>query len=128
MSIGIKQVTLPAKEGLRTEATRINIGETYSDTLPNAPADTDGHTSVSATREMFKYRYADRSTRDGTIPTMEELKQACVAELNSTAEGKLKMECDLQKFLRSKSYEWLWTPPYCPWLQPIETFWAGGKN
>ena len=128
LRIGIKHVTLPAKEGLRTEEKVIDLSETYSGTLPNAPADTDGHTSVTATRETFKYRYADRSTRDGAIPTMEELKQVCVTELNSTPEGKLKMECDLQKFLRGNGHEWLWTPAYCPWLQPIETFWAGGKN
>ena len=70
LRIGIKHVTLPAKEGLRTEEKVIDLSETYSGTLPNAPADTDGHTSVTATRETFKYRYADRSTRDGAIPTM----------------------------------------------------------
>ena len=44
------------------------------------------------------------------------------------ARGREKLECNLQKFLRSIGAEWLWTPAYCPWLQPIETFWAGGKN
>ena len=27
-----------------------------------------------------------------------------------------------------KGHDVLWTPPYCPDLQPIETFWAIGKN
>jgi hypothetical protein len=59
---------------------------------------------------------------------MEELKEVCIAELQSTPQGREKLECNLQKFLRSIGAEWLWTPAYCPWLQPIETFWAGGKN
>jgi hypothetical protein len=128
LKTGITHVTLPAKPGVRNAAQRIELGEKFSDELPNAPADTAGHTSVDQTRETFKYKYAERSTRDGRIPTMEELKEVCIAELQSTPQGREKLECNLQKFLRSIGAEWLWTPAYCPWLQPIETFWAGGKN
>eukprot|EP00957_Ditylum_brightwellii_P186274 14181061-Ditylum_brightwellii.AAC.1 len=31
-------------------------------------------------------------------------------------------------YLKDRSHEILWTPPYCPSLQPIETYWACGKN
>jgi hypothetical protein len=34
----------------------------------------------------------------------------------------------VERLLQSKGYEVLWTPPYCPDLQPIELFWVAGKN
>ena len=30
--------------------------------------------------------------------------------------------------MESLGHEIVWTPPYCPKLQPIELFWAAGKN
>ena len=30
--------------------------------------------------------------------------------------------------MNEEGYKILWTPPYCPKLQPIEMFWAAGKN
>ena len=30
--------------------------------------------------------------------------------------------------MKQEGYEILWTPPYCPPLQPIEEFWGAGKN
>jgi len=74
----------------------------------------------------FKYKCAERATRDGKIPTTEELKGACVKEMNDNHQDLL--QCDVQKILKAAGHTWLWTPPYCPWLQPIETFWAHGKN
>ena len=50
----------------------------------------------------------------------------CIARRNENHSDKL--QCDVQKLLKANSHTWLWTPPYCPWLQPIETFWAHGKN
>jgi hypothetical protein len=38
------------------------------------------------------------------------------------------LECKIEKFLKDRGHEILWTPPYCPDLQPIELFWAAGKN
>ena len=51
------------------------------------------------------------------IPTMPELKEIIIAHLNSTEEGQKKLECNLQKFLREKGHQWLWTPAYCPWVR-----------
>ena len=30
--------------------------------------------------------------------------------------------------MKKEGFEILWTPPYCPPLQPIEEFWGSGKN
>ena len=38
------------------------------------------------------------------------------------------LECKVETFLAREVYDVLWTPPYCPELQPIELFWASGKN
>ena len=124
--------------------------------LKSIPADVDGHTSVNTDPETWKYRYAQNATRGGLIPTMPELKEVIIDHLSSTEDGQKKLECNLQKFLREKGHQWLWTPAYCPWvrtasqpdyraaitadllltacvmppeqLQPIETYWATGKN
>jgi hypothetical protein len=38
------------------------------------------------------------------------------------------LECQVEKELKDHGHRVLWTPPYCPELQPIELFWAAGKN
>lgn len=38
------------------------------------------------------------------------------------------LECKVEAYLKSRGHEVLWTPPYCAKLQPIELFWAAGKN
>ena len=38
------------------------------------------------------------------------------------------LECKIEKYLQDRGHKVLWTPPYCPDMQPIETFWAFGKN
>jgi len=38
------------------------------------------------------------------------------------------LECKVEKTLNEHGHKVLWTPPYCPELQPIELFWAAGKN
>ena len=96
------------------------------ETRPNAPADTGGFTSAEENRGGNVYKYAARATRDGKIPTIEKLKGVCVKELNEN--HKEKLQCDVQKKLKAMGHSWIWAPAYCPWLQPIETFWAGEKN
>ena len=39
------------------------------------------------------------------------------------------LDYKVKAFLRDNGgHKILWTPPYCPELQPIELFWAAGKN
>ena len=38
------------------------------------------------------------------------------------------LQCKVEQKLRSFGHKVLWTPPYCPELQPIELFWAARKN
>ena len=38
------------------------------------------------------------------------------------------LECLVERCLKNEGYDVLWTPPYTPDLQPIETYWAIGKN
>ena len=117
VKIGVKNVTLPANAARATEV-RIDLSETFDSSLPNAPDDKDGHTSKESERETTKFKYAERATSDGLIPTIPDLKDACVAELNKSTHRHL-LQCDVQKFLHGKGHRWLWTPPYCPWLQPV---------
>jgi transposase len=64
--------------------------------------------------------------RDPRIANGEELK---VAFVNYLRDNKPEMlDCKVEKFLHDKGFKVIWTPPYCPGLQPIELFWAAGKN
>lgn len=38
------------------------------------------------------------------------------------------LECKVEKRLKEEAFDVLWSPPYTPDLQPIEVFWAVGKN
>jgi transposase len=60
------------------------------------------------------------------IANGEELKVAFVSYLRDNKPEML--ECKVEKFLHDKGFKVIWTPPYCPDLQPIELFWAAGKN
>ena len=56
----------------------------------------------------------------------DELKRAYVKWLKANKPEKL--ACKVERLLEQRGHKILWTPPYCPKLQPIEVFWAGGKN
>ncbi len=79
------------------------------------------------------------------VPTIAELKTGFIEALQSDTTLRQHLECKLEAFITAenkkinphlvpKSDSWaggswmLWTPPYSPTLQPIEEFWAAGKN
>ena len=126
VKIGVNKVTLPVKVGLRDTPLDIDLSERINLTEAYAPAVTSSLSATDESASFFKYKCAERATRDGKIPTTEELKGACVKEMNDNHQDLL--QCDVQKILKAAGHTSLWTPPYCPWLQPIETFWAHGKN
>ena len=59
------------------------------------------------------------------IGTLDELKMAFITYLKE--EKPELLECKVEKYLEGRGHSVLWTPPYCPELQPIELFWAAGK-
>jgi hypothetical protein len=60
------------------------------------------------------------------VANATELKVAFVSYLQDNRPDLL--ECQVEKRLKQGGHKVLWTPPYCPELQPIELFWAAGKN
>jgi ribosomal protein S19E (S16A) len=60
------------------------------------------------------------------VANAEELKIAFVTYL-SEKKPELR-ECQVERVLCDRGHRVLWTPPYCPELQPIGLFWAAGKN
>jgi transposase len=60
------------------------------------------------------------------VATVDELRTSYMLWLKQNKPEKL--ECKVERLLRDSGHEILWTPPYCPDLQPIELFWAAGKN
>jgi hypothetical protein len=60
------------------------------------------------------------------VPNVAELRLGIVKWFQDNRPDLL--ECQVEKYLKGRGHEVLWTPPYCPDLQPIELFWAAGKN
>ena len=60
------------------------------------------------------------------VPTVKELQIGFAKWLYQNKPEALK--CKVETLFKEKGFEILWTPPYCPDLQPIETFWGIGKN
>ena len=60
------------------------------------------------------------------IPTKRELQVAIIEYMKDNLPHLL--ECKVEQLMAEKGHHTLWTPPYCPQLQPIELFWAAGKN
>jgi hypothetical protein len=73
--------------------------------------------------EMFRQRAC--SSRP-FVPSISELKEGLVEYFQEKNPGML--ECKFEKYMRELGHMILWTPPYTPALQPIELFWAAGKN
>jgi hypothetical protein len=60
------------------------------------------------------------------VANATELKVTFVSYLQDNRPDLL--ECQVEKRLKQGGHKVLWTPPYCPELQPIELFWAVGKS
>ena len=57
---------------------------------------------------------------------MEELKNAALTYFRTHHPDVL--DSRVEKYFREKEWEIIWTPPYCPKLQPIELVWGVGKQ
>lgn len=62
------------------------------------------------------------------VPTLEEMKAGFLGALRGHPEKCKLLQCKIESVLAERGHQWLWTPPYSPKLQPIELFWAAGKN
>ena len=78
---------------------------------------------VEFEKEAFQQRAAKNRP---FIPNLDELKLGFAQWLRDNKPEAL--ECKVERLLRQSGHEVLWTPPYCPDLQPIELFWAAGKR
>jgi hypothetical protein len=59
-------------------------------------------------------------------PNVSELRMGIVKYFQEHRPGLL--ECKVEKCLHDHGHDVLWTPSHCPDLQPIELWWAAGKN
>ena len=60
------------------------------------------------------------------VPNVSELRLGMIKYFQENKPELL--ECKVERSLHDRGHEVLWTPPYCPDLQPIELFWAAGRN
>jgi len=60
------------------------------------------------------------SSKKPRVASLEELKVGFVTYLKGNKPELL--ECKIEKYLNDRGHKILWTPPYCPELQPIELF------
>ena len=102
----LTQLTLPKKKGVRANPRTVAIGQ-----------------------DMLQKATKNRPD----VPTLDEMKEAWLSQMAAHPTLKAKLECKLENFLKTEGIVdetggFLWTPPYTPSLQPIEEFWAAGKN
>jgi hypothetical protein len=83
----------------------------------------DEYCRVAFNVNKFKQR---SSASKPFIPNLEELKMGIIKYIKNNKPDLL--ECLIEKKLNERGHRILWTPPYSPDLQPIELFWAAGKN
>ena len=92
--------------------------------MNNVMINPDGTFRVTFNEKLF--RRNNGKGKSCFIPTTEELKIGVAVYLQENHPDLL--ECKVTKLMNSLGHHILWTPPYCPHLQPIELFWAAGKN
>ena len=93
----------------------------FEDDEPENVTDMGDYYRIEFDVEAFSKR-----TTDPFVPTVSELQVGFAAYLRDNNPAAL--ECKVEKVLKAEGYDVLWTPPYTPDLQPIEIFWAIGKN
>ena len=64
--------------------------------------------------EAFKER---AGASKPTIPTTDEMRAGLLQALRDMDSPKI--QCQVEGMLKEKGHRWIWTPPYCPWLQPV---------
>jgi hypothetical protein len=78
---------------------------------------------VAFNPEKFKQHSANNKP---FIPNIDELRMGILKYIQDNKPELL--DCEIEGFLKQRGHRILWTPPYSPDLQPIELFWAAGKN
>jgi len=117
-------LTLPACEGKRAQAMTVTISEEMLGTA---------HKSKPAipTVDEMKLSFLDAVRADPNLKHHLNCKlEKCIADHNTSINPHIQL-CT-EENPQGNSLGWgsfmLWTPPYCPALQPIEEFWGAGKN
>jgi transposase len=81
---------------------------------------------VSRNGKLMKFQAAEFNKKAPTGPYASELKEYLQRHVQREYPELLKSE--VEALFEEEGYSLLFTPPYSPRLQPIELFWAGGKN
>ena len=114
---GVDYIDLPL-----TNEDRMNLLDLEDD--PNHP---DVQDRGNCVRISFKKsEQSERSSKScPRIASLQELKLSYVTWLKENKPELL--ACKIEKYLSDRGHIVLWTPPYCPELQPIEIFGRVGK-
>ena len=68
------------------------------------------------------------SAKHPRVPSLDEMKLGYAEALAADPLKRELLRCKIEATMERLGYCILWTPAYCPDLQPIELFWAAGKN
>ena len=69
-----------------------------------------------------------RGVHEITVPVTPDFDEMRDGFLRVLREKKSpKVQCKVENMLRAAGHRWLWTPPYCPWLQPVRARSAGHR-
>ena len=116
VELGVDTVDLPYSTAQRTELVEEKLDATVQD----------------ANGEFFSFPFKpdEQNERAGKqkprVASVEELRLSFVTWLQKNKPSLL--HCAVELLLKSNNHRILWTPAYCPDLQPAELFWAAGKN
>jgi transposase len=80
-------------------------------------------------RVFFDEESFKKAATSAWIPNVDELKMGIMDYISRPANGLVHLvDCKVEGFLKERGHRIIWTPPYCPDLQPIETFWGCAKG